>query len=302
MDQLGLVEIAGIVFVLAYIGWLIAFFEVVRPRLMQWIGRRLRTGVRESLGAWDAGVYETEDSAPAGKTIALAAADLAVLLLAGPGSFALVGIPAFLLADSGLLHRWEGAVTGTGVRITAMELPVMQRDRATAAIAVRNTGRRLARRCTVGLADYTARNGYLTGSSTPFDLEAGESRTVEMQLDAIRIVPGDHRIRVSLECANRLKDRRPATVRIGGPAGMARMKVSTTDAPVLCYLESWRLQHSRVTYAHRTSVGSSRSRPGRCHVRPCRGPRPGGRPGAAGTRAHHAVRGAARRRGTVPRS
>ena len=40
-DQLGLVEIAGIGVVLGPVAWQFAFFEFVRPRLMQWIGRRL---------------------------------------------------------------------------------------------------------------------------------------------------------------------------------------------------------------------------------------------------------------------
>ena len=64
MDQLGLVEIAGIGVVLGLVAWQFAFFEFVRPRLMQRIGRRLDVEVRESLGGWDAGVFDTEKAAP----------------------------------------------------------------------------------------------------------------------------------------------------------------------------------------------------------------------------------------------
>ena len=97
MDQLGLVEIAGIVVVICLIAWQFVFFEFVRPRIMQRIGRRLTVGVHESLGAWDAGVYDTEDSAPVRKTAAVAIADFAVTIFGTVGVFAVVSIPLFHL-------------------------------------------------------------------------------------------------------------------------------------------------------------------------------------------------------------
>ncbi len=108
MDQLGLVEIAGIVVVICLIAWQFVFFEFVRPRIMQRIGRRLNVGVHESLGAWDAGVYDTEASAPVRKTAAVAIADFAVTILGTVGVFAVVSIPLFIWPRAGCRIAGKG--------------------------------------------------------------------------------------------------------------------------------------------------------------------------------------------------
>jgi hypothetical protein len=215
MDHLGLVEIAGIVIVLCLIAWQFVFFEFVRPRIMRRIGRRLNVGVHESLEAWDAGVYDTEDSAPVRKTAAVAFADFAVTVLGTAGVFALVSIPLFLLAESGLPHRWEGNVTGTAARIGDITVPEMAGGRAVAAVMVRNEASDVMRACRVSVTDYRARDGYLTGTSDSFELAVGAATSVQLPLRVTTSVPGAHDFRVSLECRERLKDRASAIVTIG---------------------------------------------------------------------------------------
>ena len=107
-NQIGLVETAGIIVVLALIAWQVVFFQVVRPRIMARIGRWLNVDVRESTGAWDAGLYDTREGAPVRKTAGVAAADLVVILVGVVGVVGAVTIPLFLLAESGLPYRWEG--------------------------------------------------------------------------------------------------------------------------------------------------------------------------------------------------
>jgi len=215
MDHLGLVEIAGIVIVLCLIAWQFVFFEFVRPRIMRRIGRRLNVGVHESLDAWDAGVYDTEDSAPVRKTAAVVIADFAVTILGTAGVFALVSIPLFLLAESGLPYRWEGRVAGTAARIGDISVPEMARGRAVAAVMVRNEASEAMRACRVSVTDYRARDGYLTGASDFFELAAGAAQSVQLPLRVTTSVPGTHDFRVSLECGGRLKDRASAIVTIG---------------------------------------------------------------------------------------
>ena len=60
-----------------------------------------------------------------------------VLTLGGTvGVLAAVSIPLFLLADSGLPHRWEGQLTGTSARIGDVPVPVMIAGRAVAVVMV----------------------------------------------------------------------------------------------------------------------------------------------------------------------
>jgi hypothetical protein len=214
MDQLGLVEIAGIVVVICLIAWQFVFFEFVRPRIMLRIGRRLSVGVHESVGAWDAGVYDTEDSAPVRKTAAVAIADFAVTIFGTVGVFAAASIPLFLWAESGLPHRWEGRLTGTAVRIGDVTVPEMTGGHAVAAVMVRNEASDAMRACRVSVTDYRAQNGYLTGASDSFELAAGATTSVPLPLRVTTRVPGTHDFRVSLECSDRLKDRASALVTI----------------------------------------------------------------------------------------
>lgn len=214
MNQLGLVEIAGIVVVLCLVSWQFIFFQFVRPRIMERIGRRLHVEVHESVGAWDAGTYDTHDSAPVAKTAAVGVADLVVTLIGTVGVFAVVSIPLFLLAESGLPHRWEGQLTGASARIGEVTVPVMAGSGAVASVMVRNAASEPMRGCRVAVADYRASDGYLTGASGFFDLAPGTTTAVELPLRTTMRVPGTHGFRISLECDQRLKDRVAASVQV----------------------------------------------------------------------------------------
>ncbi len=216
MDQLGLVEIVGIIVVLCLISWQFVFFQFVRPRIMRRIGRRLSVEVQESAGPWDAGVYNAEESAPLGRTAAVAIADFLVTVLGTVGVFAAAGIPLFLLADSGLPNRWEGRLTGASVRIGDITVPVMEDRRAVASVVVRNESNGPMRDCRIDVTDYRARDGYLNGFSKAFDLEPGTTQSIELPLSVMNRVPGTHPFRVSLECEQRLRDRRTATLEVKG--------------------------------------------------------------------------------------
>lgn len=214
MNQLGLVEIAGIVAVFCLIAWQFVFFQFVRPRMMHRIGRRLGADVHESLSPLDAGLYDTEGSAPLRKTAAVAVADLVVTMAGTVGVFAAASIPLFLLGDSGLPHRWEGQLTGASARIGEMTVPTMDGSGAVATVIVRNESSDPMRACRVAVADYRARDGYLTGASSIFDLAPGATSAIELPLRVTTSVPGTHTFRVSLECDQRLKDRASASIQI----------------------------------------------------------------------------------------
>lgn len=207
MSELGLVEIAGIVVVIGLIAWQVLFFQVVRPRIMARIGRRLNADVQESIGPWDAGVYDTARGTPVRKTAAVAAADFAVTLVGVVGVIAAVTIPLFLLAESGLPSRWEGQLTGTAVRIGEVTAPPMTGSSTTAHVTVRNEARGAMRACQVSVPGYRARDGYLTGSSTYFDLAPAATTSVDLPLRVTTRVPGTHRFRISVECSQRIRDR-----------------------------------------------------------------------------------------------
>lgn len=214
MNQLGLVEIAGIVVVLCLIAWQVVFFQFVRPRIMQRIGRRLGVDVHESLSPLDAGLYDTEASVPARKTAAVAIADFIVTIAGTVGIFAAVSIPLFLLAESRLPHRWEGQLTGNSVRLGEITVPVMTGGRTLAVVMVRNEASDPMSACRIAVADYRARDGYLTGASDAFDLAAGTNSAIELPLRVTTRVPGTHTCRISLECDQRLRDRVSASVQI----------------------------------------------------------------------------------------
>lgn len=216
MDQLGLVETAGIVVVLCLLFWQFAFFQWVRPLIMQRIGRRLSVEVQESAGPWDAGVYDAEESAPLRKTAAVAIADFLVTLLGTVGVFTAVSVPLFLLAESGLPNRWEGQLTGASVRIGDITVPVMDDRSAAASVVVRNESNGPMRDCRIEVADYRARDGYLNGFSHTFELAPGTTQSIDLPLSAMKRVPGTHQFRISLECEQRLRDRRTATLQVKG--------------------------------------------------------------------------------------
>jgi hypothetical protein len=214
MNQLGLLEIVGIVVVLALIAWPMVFFQVVRPRIMARIGRWLEVGVHESLDPLDAGLFDTEQGAPLRKTVALAVADFVVIVVGVAGVLSAVAIPLFLLVESGLPSRWEGQLTGTSVRIGDIVVPPMTDRKTTARVSVRDEAREAMRSCQLDLAGYTARNGYLAGTSNYFDLAPDTGATIDLVLSVMQRVPGTHRFQINLECGLRLKDSAHATLEI----------------------------------------------------------------------------------------
>ena len=120
----------------------------------------------------------------------------------------------FLLADSGLPNRWEGQLTGTSVRIGEVTVPVMDGDRATAVVMVRHAASDPVRDCRISVADYRARDGYLTGTSDAFDLAPGATTAIDLPLRVTTRVGGTHAFRISLECGQRLRDRVAARIQI----------------------------------------------------------------------------------------
>jgi len=194
----------GLVLLVAYWIWLWAFFAKVRPRIMKALGRRLDVKVAESVEFLDAGTYnvETED-APIRKHGAVWGVDMLVTVLGTIGVAAAIFVPAFLVADSGMLLPLEAKLTGRGATITA---PPESRwpaggIRTEIAVAVTNTGRVDLARCRVRTADYRARDGYLNGASPAVDLPVGATRTLTLPLAAQRPLAAPTTVRIKLECA-----------------------------------------------------------------------------------------------------
>ncbi|MCC6195012.1 MAG: hypothetical protein IT518_11140 [Burkholderiales bacterium] len=192
----------GIALFAAYAIWLWAFFTHLRPRLARALGRRLNVRVRESHDVVDAGTWDTDDEAPIRKTVAVLAVDLAVLLLGTVGVATLVFVPAFIVAESGVLLALEGRMTGRQVTLRAAGPATMQGGKASLVVEVANEGRGALAQCRATVEGYSARNGYLTGASPWFDLGAASRRSVTLVLDARRPPAGEHTIRVKVECAN----------------------------------------------------------------------------------------------------
>lgn len=179
-----------------------AFFTHVRPRIMRALGRRLNVRVRESHDVLDAGTWATDDDAPIRKTGAVLAVDFAVLMFGTVGVAALVFVPAFIVAEGGVLLGLEGHMTGRQVSLRVAGPATMQDGKASLAVEAANEGRTALEQCRAQVEGYSARNGYLTGASPWFDLDAGARRSVTLTLDAMRPPAGEHAIRVKVECAN----------------------------------------------------------------------------------------------------
>ena len=194
--------VAGIALLAAYGAWLWAFFSRVRPRVMAALGRRLKVEVSESTDVLDAGIYDIEEEgAPLRKTGAVYAADLSLLVAGTVGAAALVFVQAFLVSESGALLPIEGRLTGRGVALHVAGPATMTSGKARLEIVAVNVGRQALRECRAAVEDYTSRNGYLHGSSAWFDLAQGERRALDVALDAVKPPPGEHRLRVKVECA-----------------------------------------------------------------------------------------------------
>jgi hypothetical protein len=214
MQQLGLVEIGGIVIAVSYIVWLIVFFQLVRPWLMERAGRRLGVEVHESLDALDGGTYTTKEDVPLAKSGAVVLMDFAGLMLGTVGMAAAVFIPAFLIAESGAPYRWEGALTNARVSLTAIEVGPMRNGNSTARVRVVNEGEQDHGQCRIDVGEYTARNGYLHGASSYFDIAANTEQLVDVKLDALKSVLGTHQFSLRLECQNRLRDKRASVIEV----------------------------------------------------------------------------------------
>lgn len=194
----------GIALFAGYAIWLWAFFTHLRPRAMRAIGRRLGTRVHESLEFEDAGTWSTEDEAPLAKTGAVMAADFALLLLGTVGVAAVAFVPVFIVADSGALLPIESRITGRAVEMRIAPPNAMAADSARTALTVEidNKGASVLTACRAMVDGYTARDGYLHGTSSTFDLAPGARAATTVRVEAQKPVKGEHEIRIKLECGN----------------------------------------------------------------------------------------------------
>ncbi|MFO1312285.1 MAG: hypothetical protein U1F41_09500 [Burkholderiales bacterium] len=194
----------GIALFAGYAIWVWAFFTHVRPRAMRAVARRLRTRVAESLNVEDAGTWSTDDDAPLTKTGAVMAADLALLLAGTVGVAAAVFVPAFIVADSGALLPMESRITGRTVELGVGPANAMTADSPRVALPVQidNKGASDLRACRAMVDGYTARNGYLHGTSPTFDLAPGARVATTVRVEVLKPVKGEHELRIKLECDN----------------------------------------------------------------------------------------------------
>ena len=206
----------GIAILVAYAAWLFAFFARVRPRVMRALSRRLRVKVTESTDVVDAGTWSADDDAPIAKTGIVLAVDAVVLLLGTVGVAALVFIPAFLVAESGVLLPFENRLTGHSIalRIRAPATMEASSGRATLAFEADNDGREPLRSCRALVDGYASRNGYLHGASPWFDLAVGARVAGAITLEATRPPTGAHAFRVKVECDNERIDVVDTTVTV----------------------------------------------------------------------------------------
>ncbi|MFO1306660.1 MAG: hypothetical protein U1F54_23295 [Burkholderiales bacterium] len=194
----------GISLFAGYAIWLWAFFTHVRPRAMRAVARRLRTRVVESLHVEDAGTWSTDDATPLSKTGAVMAADLALLLMGTVGVAAAVFIPAFIVADSGALLAVESRMTGRAVeiRIGPFNAMAAESPRVALPVEIDNKGASALTACRAMVDGYTARDGYLHGTSPTFDLAPGARAATTVRIEAQKPVKGEHAIRIKVECGN----------------------------------------------------------------------------------------------------
>ncbi len=194
----------GIALFSGYAIWLWAFFTYVRPRAMRAVARRLGTKVVESLEVEDAGTWSTEDGAPLAKTGAVMAADLALLLAGTVGVAALVFIPAFVVAESGVLLPLESRLTGRAVelRIGPPNAMAVETGKVVLPVEIDNRGASDLKACRAMVDGYSARNGYLHGTSPTFDLAAGARAASTVRIESQKPVRGEHEIHIKVECSN----------------------------------------------------------------------------------------------------
>ena len=195
--------VLGIALLALYWGWIGLFFARVRPWIMGRVGRRLGVKVAESTDFVDAGTYDAKGRrATLGHSIAVMAADLALMLAGTVGVAALVFIPAFIAADRGWLLPLEPMLTGRGgtLRIIGFTGIDAASGKGRFTLAAENAGEEPLVGCFVTVDGGTARNGYVHGTSAMFELLKGAGRTVEMDVTAMRPPPGEHAFRLELEC------------------------------------------------------------------------------------------------------
>ena len=206
----------GIALFAGYALWLFAFFQWVRPRAMRALGRRLGTKVEESLDIVDAGTWSTDDDAPVTKTGAVIGADFVLLLLGTVGVAALVFVPAFIVAESGVLLPLDNRLTGRAVTLRLHKPNAMPVDnpKVNLPIEADNIGRTDLRACRAEVTGYSARNGYMHGASPYFDLAKGARVAAIVKLEAMRPPRGEHELRIRLDCDNERLAVEPITLTV----------------------------------------------------------------------------------------
>jgi hypothetical protein len=206
MDQIGPVEIIGAILFLGYIAWLVGFFSIIRPRLMQAIGRRLGVRVAESTNLEDSGSFIAVGKKATGTTkLLISTLDMGILLLATIGVCGVAGTSVFFLDERGVLADLHANLTGYRIVLDIPAQLSMSRSEQQLRLnlSVRNIGEHPVTGCVVGTADYSARNGYVSGRTTSFDLAVGAQQAMQLELSARNPTVGTFPLRIEIECQGR---------------------------------------------------------------------------------------------------
>ncbi len=85
-----------IVFLSSFIAWVDIFFRTIRPKIAQWLGKRLRSNIQESREVYDMGMWDTKDGKPMGRVL-IFFLDVAITIVGVVGPLALPAVILFVL-------------------------------------------------------------------------------------------------------------------------------------------------------------------------------------------------------------
>ena len=192
----------GVFLLVLYWVWIGLFFHRVRPWIMNWIGGGLGVRVAESTDLLDAGTYDVKGARRRiGKSVAVMAADLVVLLAGTVGVAALIFVPTFIAAERGWLLPIEGKLTGRSASLQIVGFSVSPGGgKGAFSLVAANTGEVPLTNCVVAVDSYSARTGYMHGASVAFDLAVGSPRTIPLNVEALRPPQPGAGFRLELEC------------------------------------------------------------------------------------------------------